>query len=427
MLGRLAFCVVASLTLWACGSDKPTTGEPVLRLWQHQTGPEETAANKAMIARFNAFNTSLRVDEQSIPQGSYPQSILAAAMAGRLPCILTVDSPMVPAFVWAGHIQPLDQLVDRTAFAGIAPAALASYNGHIYAVGQFDAALAIFTRKSTLAEVGARVPTLEKPWTRQEFDKLLADLKATARWQAALDLGTREANPNWWTYAFSPMLQSFGGDLLDRRTLRTAEGALNGPEAQAWASWFRSLFAKGYVRRAEPDDQSLTNGRVALAYTGNWRAPDYQKAFGEDLLILPPPDLGNGAVIGGGSWQWAISSSCPYPREAASFIQHVISTSEIAAMSTAAGMVPVTEAAAQRTEKFRTGGDWRVFYELSRAFARPRPATPAFPKLSAVWYRAARDIMDGVDPQDALDDAVDEIDQSIRDNGNYVLSEGGGR
>ncbi len=27
-------------------------------------------------------------------------------------------------------------------------------------------------------------------------------------------------------------------------------------------------------------------------------------------LLLPPPDLGTGPKIGGGSWQWAISSTC---------------------------------------------------------------------------------------------------------------------
>lgn len=420
MRGARVACLILLSGLAACGPEQSTTDKIVLRLWQHQTGPEETAANKAMIARFNEANPAVTVDEQSIPQGSYPQSILAAAMARRLPCILTVDSPMVPSFVWAGHIQPLDLLIERSAFDGITPAAVARYDGHIYAVGQFDAALALYTRRSTLKEVGGRIPTIDRPWSRAEFDRLLAALRASGKWQAPLDLGTREPNPNWWTYAYSPMLQSFGGDLIDRRTMRTAEGVLNGAAAQQWAVWFRSLFVEGYVRRQEPDDQSLLNGRVAMSYTGNWRAPDLQSAFGDDLLILPPPDLSRGSVIGGGSWQWAISSSCPHPQHAAAFIRHVISTREIAAMASAAGMVPVTEAAAERTERFRKGGDWRVFFDLSRAFARPRPETPAFPTISTVWYRTARDIMDGADPRDALDDAVDEIDQAIRDNDGYV-------
>lgn len=419
MRGAALLISSALLLLAACGQKAPDR-KVVLHLWQHQTGPEEAAANQQMIARFNASQGGVVVDAQTIPQGSYPQSILAAAMASRLPCVLTVDSPMVPAFVWAGHIRPLDDLINRSAFAAIAPPALGRYNGHIYAVGQFDAALAIYTRRSTLAQVGARFPTVQRPWTRSEFDTILRKLKATGRWQVPLDLGTREPNPNWWTYAYSPMLQSFGGDLIDRSTSRAAEGALNGPAAQQWAAWFRSLFANNLARRQEPDDQSLMRGRVALAYTGNWRAPDLEKAFGDDLLILPPPDLGHGVVIGGGSWQWAISSTCEHPKEAADFIRHLIGTDEIAAMASAAGMIPSTEAAAERTSRFRHGGDWRIFFDLSRAYARPRPATPAFTAISNAWYRASRDIMDGGNPRDVLDDAVDEIDQSIRDNGGYA-------
>ncbi|MGF7150251.1 multiple sugar transport system substrate-binding protein [Sphingomonas zeicaulis] len=414
--------MIAALAATACG-DRPSNNRTVLKVWQHQTGLEETAANRQLLARFDTKFPGIDVVDQTIPQGSYPQSILAAAMADRLPCVLTVDSPMVPSFVWAGHIRPLEELVPATTFAEIAPAALGRYNGHIYAVGQFDAALALFTRRSTLELIGARIPTVQEPWSGEEFNAVLRKIKASGRWQVPLDLGTREPNPNWWTYAYSPMLQSFGGDLIDRQNMRSAEGTLNGPAARRWANWFRMLFREDLARRQEPDDQSLLRGRAAIAYTGNWRTPELEEAFGNDLLVLPPPDFGRGPVIGGGSWQWAVSTSCGHPREAAAFIKHLVSTSEIAAMASAAGMIPSTEAAAERTTRFRRGGDWRTFLDLSRAYARSRPATPAFATLSTTWYRTARDIMDGADPQDALDDAVDEIDQAIADNGGFAVAQ----
>lgn len=399
-------------------------GEATLRIWRHQVGTEEDQANKAMIVRFALAHPEIEVSEQSIPQGSYPQSVMAAAMAGRLPCILTVDAPMVPSFVWAGHIRPLDTLLPKAAFDDIAPTALSRFNGHIYSVGQFDAALAIYARRSALESVGARIPTIVDPWTRQEFDTLLEALKAAGEYDVPLDLGTQEPNPNWWTYAYSPMLQSFGGDLVDRRTMLSADGVINGPDALAFARWFRSLFARGLARRQEPDDQALLQGRAALLYSGNWRAPELEEAFGDDLLILPPPDFGSGPVIGSGSWQWAVSSGCAHPQAAAEFIAQAISTDEIAEMAEAAGMVPVSAAAAARTSAFREGARWRVFFELSRAFAKERPVTPAFTTISNSFYRALRDIADGADPRDRLDDAADDIDRAIADNDGFRLSEG---
>lgn len=419
-------CALLPLSLAACAPPDEAGDEAVLSLWRHQTGTAENAANQAMIERFDTAHADIAIAEQNIPQGSYPQSIMAAAMADRLPCILTVDAPMVPSFVWAGHIRPLDTLLPADAFEGIAPAALGRYEGHVYAVGQFDAALAIFARKSALLAAGARVPTVARPWSGQEFDALLTRLKASGRYDVPLDLGTREANPNWWTYAYSPLLQSFGGDLIDRRTMESADGVLNGESAIAFAGWFRSLFARGLARRQEPDDQAMLQGRAALLYGGNWRAPELEEAFGDDLLILPPPDFGAGTVIGGGSWQWAISSACDRPEAAAAFLAHVVSTREIAAMSEAAGMVPVTEAAAARTQRFRADGKWRIFFDLSRSFARERPVTPGFTTVSSTFYRAARDIADGADPRDTLDDAVDDIDRSIADNGGYHVGGTGG-
>ncbi len=51
----------------------------------------------------------------------------------------------------------------------------------------------------------------------------------------------------WWPYAYSPFLQSFGGDLINRTDYKRADGVLNGPEALAWAKWFHSLVTDGYM------------------------------------------------------------------------------------------------------------------------------------------------------------------------------------
>ena len=51
----------------------------------------------------------------------------------------------------------------------------------------------------------------------------------------------------WYPYAFSPFLQSFGGDIIDRDTFLTSEGVLNGPEAVEFGEWWQQLFTGGYA------------------------------------------------------------------------------------------------------------------------------------------------------------------------------------
>lgn len=407
--------IALALGLAGCGKAPSNDGRTELTLWKNLAGLDEEEAAKSAIVRFNASQSKWHVSAQSLPQSAYSQSVVSASLSGRMPCIMTVDNPQVARFVWAGHLQPLEKFVPKELLQTVSPSALGSYKGRIYAVGQFDASLAIFTKRSTLESVGARIPTLDKPWTLSEFDTLLVKLKATGKYRYPLDFSNSDSKADWWTYGYSPVVQSFGGDLVDLRTMRSAEGVLNGPDGIRFGQWFQSLFTRALVSRMEPDQSAFVKGRAALVYTGNWWTPAFRDYAKDDLLILPPPDFGHGAVIGGGSWQWAISKACPNPDGAGVFISFMMQPREIAAMSDAIGLVPVTAEGAALSKEYGPSGRNRIFFEMLHKFARQRPATPAFTEISNAFYKQMRNIMDGKDVQDSLDDAVDEIDSAITD------------
>ena len=65
---------------------------------------------------------------------------------------------------------------------------------------------------------GIRIPTLDEPWTLEEFDAALETLQATGEFEYAFDPGMAWTG-EWYPYAFSPFLQSFGGDIIDRSTI----------------------------------------------------------------------------------------------------------------------------------------------------------------------------------------------------------------
>ena len=124
------------------------------------------------------------------------------------------------------------------------PSTVAKWQGETYAVGYGDVALSMFARKSDLAAAGVRVATIEKPWTKDEFQDALTKLKALGKWEYPLDMGTAGTG-EWLPDAYSPFLQSFGGDLVNRDGFQSADGELNGDKAVAWAEWFRGLADQG--------------------------------------------------------------------------------------------------------------------------------------------------------------------------------------
>ncbi len=424
-----AMGIISALTLSACGrAGEDTTngdggegsdGPTQVTLWTHSAGnPAELEVYNQIMEDFNASQEDYEVVSESFPQGAYNDAIVAAAASGDLPCLLDMDGPIVPNWAWAGYIQPLEISTEIT--DALLPTAIGEWDGEIYSAGYWDAALAMFARQSVLDENGIRVPTVDEPWTKDEFDSALVTLQE-AGYETPLDIGAEDTG-EWWPYAYSPLLQSFGGDLIDRDGgYTTADGALNGPEAVAWGEWFQGLFADGLASNAGTiGNEEFNRDEVALSYTGVWNALDSLEAVGDDLLILPPPDLGQGPKIGGGSWQWGISTACTGAAldGARAYLEFSFDPEYVAAFADKQIVIPATEEGTELSEYFGPEGVLRPFTELTQ-FAVLRPETPAYAVISTTFETAAKDIMNGADVQSTLDQAVDDIDADIANNDGY--------
>jgi multiple sugar transport system substrate-binding protein len=395
------------------------SGKTQISMWSHSAGnPTEIAVVKQIIADFNASQDQYEIALEAFPQASYNDSVAAASVAGSLPCVLDLDAPTVPNFAWSGYIQPLPITDAELAKMNILDADVGRFQGKVYSLGQFDVALLIYGRKSILDKYNIRIPTLDQPWTKDEFMAALDTLKNSGEFEYPIDLNA-SGTGEWVPYAYSPMLQSFGGDLVDRSTYLTAEGVLNGPEAVAWGDWFQGMFKDKYANPTPADDQGFLQGRIPLWYTGSWSANDVVKAYGDDALFLPTVDFGKGPKIGAGSWQWGISNSCPNADGAWQFVSFLMQPKQVAAMSNVTGLVPTTSDAAALTDTYKPGGPYQVFYDMAKKYAVIRPPTPGYLIISSAFEQAALGIRDGGDVQNALDDAVDKINQDITDHNNY--------
>ncbi len=425
-LAAASLAAALAFSLAACGKgggsgDSARTdasGTATLKLWTHNAGNDkELAAINQIVADYNGSQTKYKVEVQAFPQDSYNTSVTAAAASKSLPCLLDVDGPNVPNWAWAGYLAPLDGLDDQV--ATFLPSTVGSFDGKNYAVGYYDVALIMEARKSALESNGIRVPTLDEPWSKDEFMAALDKIKASGTFENALDLQTGGQAGEWWPYAYSPMLQSFGGDLINRTDFKTADGELNGPAAVEWANWFHSLAADGYMplKSGEDPGQDFLNGKTAILYNGSWGADAARSSsIADDVVFLPTVDLGEGPKIGGGSWQWAVSSGCAAPEGALDYMKFALQDKYVAAVSEAAGTIPATDAAAAMVPGYEAGGQNDVFRQYAKQFAVIRPPTPGYPFIATTFTKTAQDILNGADPQQALDQAVSDIDANQQSN-----------
>jgi multiple sugar transport system substrate-binding protein len=406
---------LAGPALTACtASGGSSDGELVL--WAHNAGsPLEIAVTEDIIKAFNEGQDTYKASLEPFPQDVYNDTVNAAALSGDLPDLLTVDGPNVPNWAWAGHLLPLDLPAEVT--DKFLPSTLGKFQGELYAVGHWEAACSIFARQSVLDAAGVRIPTMESPWSREEFDDALQRVVADGAHQWAIDFSTADTG-EWYPYAFSPFLQSFGGDLIDRETYLKSDGALNGPEALAWGNWFQGLFTSGLANVESPGGaEDFMQGKAAMAFHGNWGALAAMDLY-DDMLFLPPPDFGTGPKIGGGSWQWAATSAAD-AAGATAWMETALSDEFVAEYANQTGLIPATDAAAELTENYATDGALRMMVEYSKAYAVLRPETPAYTVIASVFGQYTGDIIHGGDVQEALDAMVAEIDADIEANSGY--------
>jgi len=392
-----------------------------LSMWYHGAGSDvEIALVTQVIDDFNASQDDWEVVLESFPQESYNDSISAAALSGDLPDIVDVDGPIMPNWAWAGYLQPLP--IDESEFDDFLPGTKGIWDGKLYSIGLWDAALALYTRQSTLDDLGLRTPTLDDPWDKDEFMAALDAAKASGDYEYAVDMGLAWTG-EWYPYAIGPFLQSFGGDIVDRSTYLTAEGVLNGDEAIAFGEWWQSLFTEGYAPGTSQDpadrDSGFISGKYAFSWNGNWAAVAAIEGGVDDIVFLPAPDFGNGPTIGAASWQFGVSASSEHPEGAAEFIKFAAQDKYLAAFSDGIGLIPATPTAAAMTERYQEGGALNVFFGLSEAQALVRPVTPGYVVAAKVFEKALADISNGADVADTLDAAVDEIDADIERNNGY--------
>lgn len=407
--------------VFGAGLATAAAAQTELTMWYHGAGNEvESNILNGIIADFNGSQSDWTVTVESFPQGSYNDSVVAGALAGNLPCILDVDGPVMPNWAWSGYMQPLP--ISDDALAGHLDSTIGRWDGEVYSVGLWDAAVALYTRQSTLDDLGLRTPTLENPWSLEEFNAALNAAKASGNFEYAFDPGMAWTG-EWYPYAFSPFLQSFGGDIVDRSTYQTADGVLNGEAAVAFGEWWQGLFTNGYAPGTSQDpadrDGGFLEGKYAFSWNGNWAGKVALESGIDDLLFLPAPDFGNGSTIGAGSWQFGASGTCEHPEGVAAFVEFALQDKYLAAFSDGIGLIPSTTEAAAMSESYAPGGPLEVFFALSAEQALVRPVTPGYVVAAKVFEKALADIANGADVVDTLDAAVDEIDADIESNGGY--------
>ncbi len=423
---------VLAMIAGACGGgeleaaaecDGEISSGSTVTVWMHE-GSEYTEMS-AVLEGFNASQSDITVEVVSIPEGGYTDSLKAAAAANDLPDVIEFDGPVLYNFAWAGSVLSMEGCISDEVRDNMLPSLIAqgTYAGDLWGIGTFDSGLGLWAWGSALAEVGARIPTgAEDAWTAAEFETILRDLQG-AGYEHPLDIKPWYGSQGeWFGYGFEPILWSGGAALIDRDNYDKADGVLNSDEAVAAMTTFQNWVNGGLIDMQAADDSNFLEKRSPISWVGHWMFGAYSEAAGDDLVLLPLPDFGEGTRTGMGSWGWAIANGVQDADAAMAVIEYMVSDDAVLAVTGANGAVPGTKTAIAKSPNHAPGGPLELYVEqLNGApdIAMPRALTPAYPTLTATFSSLLDDIMNGKDVKTALDEAVAIIDADIEANEGY--------
>ena len=405
--------IVLAVGLGLSGCSRPQE-EGLIRVWSHQGQEAENVAMREIAAAFNQAHAGegIRVSIDFFPDYQYTERIAIAAAAGDLPDVFALDGPTVAQFVDAGVLTSIEPYFEPDELADFLDTILnqGTIDGTLYALGAFDSAMVIYYDKDQFAQAGVHPPEFGQAWTWDEFVNACSQLQAAGFLPISLHMDVTA--DEWYTYAFSPLIWSAGGRLIDTDA-NQVDGVLNAPDNVAAITRWQTLFEAGYAARSPVNPDPFGSGESAMDWNGHWMARSHLAALGDRLGVMPLPRTGPVAASPSGSWCWAISAYSDRPEKAALWLRWVTdSVTGIQPIVAAGGAIPARYSAFPLFPEYEAD-PFRLFKAQLTESGRSRPQTPYYGNLTQHFAAALRDIAQGADAQARLDDAAKAVQRII--------------
>ncbi|MFS8148859.1 ABC transporter substrate-binding protein [Rhizobium sp. BR 249] len=420
---RLLLSLILSSALtatWAEAAEK--TSIQVM----HQGDPGFVAAYGKVAERFEAANPDVDIQFIYAPHDAYNEKFSAAVMAKQLPDVMELDAPFLANYVWSGYLQPIKPLIDKDLLDDMTESNIAQgtypIDKDLYAIGLTDSSVVLYGNKKYLEAIGARIPkSVDDAWTREEFESYLEKLSKLdgVKWPIDTFRGYG-IKTEWITYAYGPILQSAGCDLIDRKAWKS-EGTLDSDACVDALAMMQKWVKNGWVvPQSAGTNQFYAEGNpAALALGGHWVYAEAAATMKDNIVVLPLPKFGAKGASPDGTWIWAITKTSKHPDIAAKFISFLLKDKEFRAYVASQSGYPGLKSFAAESPLYADGGPMAIAFEQASKTAVARPPHPAYPTITSAFMQAVDEVFNGGDPKEALTTAAQKIDEDIEDNDGY--------
>lgn len=372
---------------------------PILARFTELTGIEA-------VGEFYSFNDLFEVIEVKIASGSEDYDVIS------------VDVPMVAAYVTRGYLDPMDDYFTEEEKALFIDSAVAAgtWQGKFYAPPMNTSTQALWYNKDLLDQAGVTLPE-SGPENRLTWEQVV-DIANQVLDKVNPDRNNGIFGLDWQqisrVYQMNAIPNSLGGKNIGDDGL-TVDGVLND---EAWVkglTWYQNLVntkvaSQGIV--ADEMGNYFASGKLVFMVGGTWTAGQLDKiGFNYGYAYMPVfKGYENMVKTPTGSWHFGINAASKNKDAAAEFIKFMTigegsdmwleANGDIAARKSVIDQVISDDSA---PGYLKIGA-----YEAANT-SYPRALTPGFSEYQTIMNATWEDVRNGADVKEALDNAVSQL------------------
>lgn len=418
-----ALAAVMTCSLAACGQKENSLGGSVGSA-ETESGVTELSFwytdNKLMVPyvqqRVDDFNKeyegTYHLNVEFIPRGSsyaYEDKVNAAASAGILPDILSMDGVNVSNYAANGIVIPITQYITEESKSDMMPSMVLqnTYENEMYAIGFSEATCLLFYNKDVFAANGFRIPeSMDDAYTWTEIYDMAKAVATPEMAGIKIIMNKGEGIPYGllplWMSAEAPVVSEDGA---------VCEGYMNSDRSVETAAYLQKFFTEK-LANIDPTPTEFQDGKAAMWIAANVsEITGFEKDYPDlnwGATYLPRYDSGQVSAPCG-SWAAGITKNCKNPDAAFIALDYLTNEESARIYSDNSGYPSARQSSYKDNDKW-SAYPYNMAAEQLFEAAVPRPKTPIYTVLSPKFSETMIDIFTGSDPRESLNSLAEYID-----------------
>ncbi|NDL59064.1 ABC transporter substrate-binding protein [Phytoactinopolyspora mesophila] len=423
-----------ALLLSACGSDDSngstrsndseqsddagTPDEPISLTFQTlawQTASVE--ANEAIVEAWNDENPNVQVELLQGDWNNVNDQLLTAFEGGTAPDVFHYESTTLQEFADRGNVLDLAGYLSDEIRADIREGAwdTVTYGEGVYGVPFLQESQVVFANASILEDEGIELPTLDDPWTWDEFAEVARELTTDDRYGAVYPLRS-PAN------RILNLSRNFGGDFFSDPA-GEATAVFGDAESEALSRIHDMLYVD---ESAAPDGLGMSasdslpaffDGQYAMLPGAIWLRQQLIEQAPDDFEWVTLPALaGDSQAQGAVAQTMSVSADTEYPEQAVEFIEYFLNPENQVQLAAGDWLLPTSQEAAAAPEL----NDPETGWDIAVATADDLEIAP-FQLVKG--FEEWKDKVANPALQEFFSDEItlDELGRKLTDEGNSIL------